>query len=599
MKPRASKAAALPSASVSITAETFRISAETQALALSPDERTLATWDGVSVRLTDARSGQLVRRASVDGFGARSNTDIVAFSGDGALLFVSAEQLGDEPRARVMVLDATTLEVLRSIEPEFAVTALVAQPGASSMVIVVGERVAKFDAQTGRIVAEFATNGAPSPAQRAIIAPNGRWLATKSDSAVSLWDLATHERTKRYPLETWSAAIAFSSDSERLFLCAQSRLVTIPVTSEAPPTERTLAADVVQSSFGPTALFALDDDEMLLCLGRDLRVFDAQTLKLRRSAIDRCTDGGRVLARSARALFGNNGAGAIERVDLEWLDVSRPSIASPARAIAWSNEGTIVLAHDEALWKARLATETIEPVWAFDAEQQHIGLSADGSHAAVARPYSGGPMLVIETGTRSVTRTLPALDASIVAVRNDGSVVAALQGTRLLLVREGVEPRRVTIRSSKISRGAFVDERTLCCISSGGVSFADAVTGAETRFVKVTGCAAMATNGRGLVTVATAASLRVFDSSGAELRAFNAKGARFTSAAMSVDGAVIVGATEGGKVLIARADSGEAALRAVCSRPILAVGLSPDASRIAVATHEPELAVYEVASLLR
>lgn len=375
--------------------------------------------------------------------------------------------------------------------------------------------------------------------------------------------------------------------------------MTVSVASDQRPFERPFAANVTASVNGPTALFELDDDEMLLCLGADLRVFDARTLELRRSATDRCHIGDRVLSRDRKALFANNAEGAIERVELDRLNVRRPAIATEVHALAWLDDDTLIAAHDEAIAKATLATATIMPVRAFDESFNTAAASANGRVAAVARTNSSEPTQLIACETGRVEQRLAGFDGDVLAVSDDRRFVAEMRGTRLLLWRDGVEAR-VATKSGNVKRAAFVGPRTLCWISAGGVFFADVETASEKRFVKVSGCSALGTNGRDLAIVATAASLRVFDASGGESFAIAAKSARFTSAAISADATMVAGGTRDGRLLVARRDGGGAA-SAVPLRPtaILAVAFSPDGARLAVATAEPELFVYDVASLLR
>jgi WD40 repeat protein len=317
MKRGSTKPFSPPPPSITIAAEPFRISARSDALALRADDREVATCDGATVRVNDARSGQLLRRGALAGFDAHPENVLLACSADNALLFVGATAGIAEQSKPVLVLDANTLAVTKVIEPEFDATAIAGHPSDPSLVLVAGTHLAMYDARAGRIFAELAASGAGRHARRALFSPSGQWLAIKTDSSVELWSVATLERTKTYPLATWSAAIAFSSDSERLVVCTQGRLVSLSVASDERPFERPFAANVGASDNRPTELFELDDDEMLLCLGADLRVFDARTLELRRSASDRCHIGDRVLSRDRKVLFANNAEGAIERVELD------------------------------------------------------------------------------------------------------------------------------------------------------------------------------------------------------------------------------------------------------------------------------------------
>jgi tricorn protease-like protein len=78
------------------------------------------------------------------------------------------------------------------------------------------------------------------------------------------------------------------------------------------------------------------------------------------------------------------------------------------------------------------------------------------------------------------------------------------------------------------------------------------------------------------------------------------KSARFTSAAISADATMVAGGTRDGRLLVARRDGGGAASAVpLRSTAILAVAFSPDGARLAVATAEPELFIYDVATLLR
>lgn len=596
---RSSSSSSLPVPTVTIAAEPFRVPTQSRALTLSPDERWLATCDGATVRIIDAASGAHVRGAPVNLRGATAQDVLLAFNCDGSLLFVAARPGSSEDIAPVLVLDATDLTVLHELEPDFDTTAIAAHPSDAAMLLVAGHRLALFDARAGRIVAEFASDGSSGGARRAFFSRNGAWIVTQCESAVELWNVASRERTKRHVLSSWAAATAFSADGEKVFFCCSGQLVTLSTTSAASATQRTLPLDVYASSLAVSDLFELGDNTMLLCIGNDLRVFDERTLALVRSSRDRCFDGDRVLSADAKRLFSNSELGAVERMDVGSLSVQRPAMATGVRSLAWIDDDTIVAARDECVEKFDLRANARETVRAFEAAQQHAALSGNGLRAAVMHENDGTTVLFDTEANRVARSNATVHGASPVAVSDSGELLATQWSTTLRLVRNGVELGVLSKRIRGELRAVFVGEQALCWVETVGVAFADVNSVRVNRVVKLQGSAAIATNGADRVVVATKASLRVFDTNGEDVATVPTKGAGFRCAAIARDGALIAGGTGDGRLVLARiAEPNTPVALALRPSAITAMAFSRDGSRLAVATNEPELFVYDTASLL-
>jgi RNA polymerase sigma factor (sigma-70 family) len=194
-----------------------------EAAGLSPDGRTLATkrYDGF-VCLCDATSGKELSRIDIRCATARTITEWLIFSPDGARLAVSADGKA------ISIIDPARKAVVRTLGPQNTVFAAAFSPDGRTLAAggydsqKDGYFFRLWDVNTGREVRRFC--GHHGGIRTIAFSPDGATLASGGDDgACRLWEVATGKEKRAFTVCKWRVrSVAFTPDGKTLAVAASA-----------------------------------------------------------------------------------------------------------------------------------------------------------------------------------------------------------------------------------------------------------------------------------------------------------------------------------------------------------------------------------------
>jgi WD40 repeat protein len=200
----------------------------TEAVGLSPDGKTLATKDDVSLYLRDTATGKEIRQVKYlpEAGGGRSITDWITFTPDGKQ--VAATLMGDSIR----LIDVATGEVTRTFEPVVAAGGCAFSPDGKLMATRGydgGDKVnfaQLWDVATGKPLRRFAISHDVHQSISALaFSRDGATIASAAwhDSRLRLWETATGKELTAFPKTGEDVvSIAFAPDGRTVAAAAEN-----------------------------------------------------------------------------------------------------------------------------------------------------------------------------------------------------------------------------------------------------------------------------------------------------------------------------------------------------------------------------------------
>ena len=188
------------------------------ALAISPDDKTLATGSDGSVKLWDVQSGEALR--TLGGIDGRVGS--LAFAKDGTQLVT-----GSATTLRVWdVAKGTQLRAIEKAHGSDILDMAMAPDGKTFFTASKDGNVKAWDFESGREQRVFAHG---SPCYAVAVSPDGRWLATgAADGSLKRWNLATGDLAQTSKEHTKTIdSIAFSPDGALLATGSDDRTAIV------------------------------------------------------------------------------------------------------------------------------------------------------------------------------------------------------------------------------------------------------------------------------------------------------------------------------------------------------------------------------------
>ncbi|HZY85561.1 MAG TPA: sigma-70 family RNA polymerase sigma factor, partial [Gemmataceae bacterium] len=468
-----------------------------QALAFTPDGKTLAGWDRrEALHFWDAATGKELRRLKPEGRprGNSHTASYLAFTPGGRAVLLKN---GYDPTMRL--LDAATGKELRAFPSpgQHAYATSLSSDGKRLAVAGEDKIIRVWDVETGKELYRL-------PATRwevrcVAFSPDGKLLATGDHGAAHLWDAATGKELKALPVPNHSvASLAFTPDSKTLVtgsLYADLRVWEVPggrlvrafvhraeVGLEFLPDGRTLFAGGGPGSRQNTVHF-LD-----AVTGKEVRRFEGHDSRAEAAAF---SPDGRLVATGAMGsdpirLWEAN-TGKLVRL------LGESEHAPSAFALAFSPDGKVLASGGYGQVALRDVTSGAV-VRAFQGHDHNVlclAFTTDGK--ALASGSYDGTVRVTDVATGKEGRKFRVMKepAWAVALSPDATLAACgdQADTTVLLwdVTTGKELRRLTRSGSGSIRLAFsADGRTLAATDGGGgLRLWELATGLERRSVRL------------------------------------------------------------------------------------------------------------------
>ena len=156
------------------------------ALAISPDSKTLATWDekgGLCLTSISSEAKQLIQ---LNNSPHTNFAQTIEYSPDGRFIAV--------PGNEVLLIDAATLENQEVLHHPGMVACLAFSPDSTQLLTACHDRVMRmWDTTTGKKIREFLPH--ESRATSVAWSPDGKTIASASEGRVKLWNVRTLEET--------------------------------------------------------------------------------------------------------------------------------------------------------------------------------------------------------------------------------------------------------------------------------------------------------------------------------------------------------------------------------------------------------------------
>ncbi|HWG44069.1 MAG TPA: PQQ-binding-like beta-propeller repeat protein [Gemmataceae bacterium] len=467
------------------------------AVAFSPNGKTLASAEVETIHLWDVATAKEVRRIEKTGW----NKDRLVFSPDGKTLASTAP--GNETVIRLW--DVATGKALQPPGPDGVVRTVAFSPDgrfiATGSWLGYDYALRLWDASTGKSL--WRCQAEVGLIDRVLFTPDGEGVvSSSSDGTLRLWDVRTGKEIRKYPIPESQRAdveMAISPDGKRLISVSEPGDETRTVIVwDVGSGKRLLQRQGVHPSFGSILSFSPDADMVAEPKDKTLHLYEVATGKLRISLEPSNRRRGENLEESVAFSPDGRTAAAITSyhvrtplgyeltecaIHLWELATGKPSLRisagkNPLKALAFSPDGRTLAAAGEGvlqLWNVATGKQLL----AYRGQEAEVGLGAlafspDG--ARLVAGYSDSTALVwdLTPGIRRANmpkkdlarRDLDQLWSDLVS--EDAAkahtaiwtlVAAPDQALRLLQERlkpvETVDPRRIRRLLTDLDSGEF------------------------------------------------------------------------------------------------------------------------------------------------
>jgi WD40 repeat protein/DNA-binding SARP family transcriptional activator len=524
-------------------------------VALSPDDRLVATIHDDETRIWDAATGE--QRRVLRGHGA--DVTRPAFSPDGRWLAVGGE--GGSVRIWDVASGTEEMTLAGHMAP---VHSAAFSPDGSRLVAARDMTARIWDLATGEVV--ITLTGHAWGVTSAVFSPDGRRVATASvDAEARIWDAETGALLQTFAGPSSLEAVAFSPDGTRLAAVGSDALARVWDVE----TGRELLTLAGPTGGGLLSVAFSPDGDHLLAGGRgDTRVWDISVAGAR-----------------------------------DWLTV--PSVELILAGVAFSPDGTTFAAPAEpagvTIWDAETGDEVIK-LTGPEQKLTTVAFSPDGAKLAAGSDLTGAPPVWdVRTGELLFTLGHPFEAVRAVAFSPDGTriVTGGWDGTARVWDATTGEPTDVLRANSSVVAVAYSPDGGLLVTGeeNGTVEVWDAAT-LERRRTLVGHTSAVLSLAFGpdrmLVTASDDSTAKVWDlASGRERITFRGHRAGVTQIAVGPDGTQVATTSDDATTKLWDPATGRQLLTLVGHDNLVSgVDFSPDGRLLATASPDGTTALH-------